>query len=302
LSALLFINALALLFSTCESVGAADSYPFKSFFELHLLEIKEGIPKITRIYVAKYYGFIRCVLVKIEFSPELTDYQKVYIQYMVQAQLSPLCYVQYVQPNYIVTLPEEPPPPWPGFVIGDVLVGFMEATTATLDFQPKALCIGGYCEETIAVVQLAAGHDVRDIDPSSIILAYTAFLYPIGSPVIGDYNNDTIPDLKMDFNRTALIELIRFDAIKTGNMTLNMVGKLSTGGAFEANYTMRVKAQGDVNVDGEVDIADIWLVASLFGSDTQSPEWNPLADQNEDQTIDITDLYLVAVNFGKTYF
>jgi Ca2+-binding EF-hand superfamily protein len=56
---------------------------------------------------------------------------------------------------------------------------------------------------------------------------------------------------------------------------------------------------GDVNADGMVDVYDLILVSSAFGSSQTKKEWNPNADINNDNIIDIYDLILVASHFGE---
>lgn len=57
---------------------------------------------------------------------------------------------------------------------------------------------------------------------------------------------------------------------------------------------------GDINNDDMVDIYDLILVASAFGSTADEATYNPNADINNDGTIDIYDLIIVASNFGET--
>jgi hypothetical protein len=48
-----------------------------------------------------------------------------------------------------------------------------------------------------------------------------------------------------------------------------------------------------------VDVYDLILVSSAFGSSQTKKEWNPNADINNDNIIDIYDLILVASHFGE---
>ena len=64
--------------------------------------------------------------------------------------------------------------------------------------------------------------------------------------------------------------------------------------------TINVRIQGDVNGDGRVDITDLVLVGSHFGSTTGSATFYPPADLDQDGLIDIVDLVLVASHFGST--
>jgi len=62
---------------------------------------------------------------------------------------------------------------------------------------------------------------------------------------------------------------------------------------------IKVRIFADVNGDGIVDIADIYLIALSFGTYPWDERWNPDADLNRDGIIDITDIYLTALNYGK---
>jgi len=57
--------------------------------------------------------------------------------------------------------------------------------------------------------------------------------------------------------------------------------------------------KGDINGDFTIDIYDIVLVATAFGSRPGDPDWKPNADLVEDNIIDIYDVVIVAQNFGK---
>lgn len=56
----------------------------------------------------------------------------------------------------------------------------------------------------------------------------------------------------------------------------------------------------DVNGDGIVDIRDLALVASLYGTSEGQSRYNPEADLNENGKIEIYDIAMVARDFGKT--
>ncbi len=57
---------------------------------------------------------------------------------------------------------------------------------------------------------------------------------------------------------------------------------------------------GDINGDGVVDVYDLIIVASAYGSTPSDSNWNPNADINGDETVDIFDLILVASHYGET--
>jgi hypothetical protein len=72
--------------------------------------------------------------------------------------------------------------------------------------------------------------------------------------------------------------------------------------------------RGDINGDGKVDILDVILVTSVFGTTNSSSRWNAtriivfgenyslcaLADLHHDGVIDIFDVVLVTSNYGRT--
>ena len=55
----------------------------------------------------------------------------------------------------------------------------------------------------------------------------------------------------------------------------------------------------DLNYDGEVDIFDVSLAASAFGTKIGNLKWIMEADVNLDGTIDISDIYSIAKDFGR---
>ena len=63
------------------------------------------------------------------------------------------------------------------------------------------------------------------------------------------------------------------------------------------NTTFKIQVP-DLNSDGTVDIYDMIIVASAYGTSEGDPDWNPTADVNGDKTVDIYDVILVASCFG----
>jgi parallel beta-helix repeat protein len=57
---------------------------------------------------------------------------------------------------------------------------------------------------------------------------------------------------------------------------------------------------GDVNADGIVDIADIYLIALAYGTMPGQPGYNLNLDINSDGIIDIADIYIAALHYGET--
>jgi hypothetical protein len=67
-------------------------------------------------------------------------------------------------------------------------------------------------------------------------------------------------------------------------------------------YVSRGGGLGDVNGDGEVDIHDIVLACTSYGSKEGYPNWNPYADLAPPLgTIDVYDIVTIVSNYGKKY-
>lgn len=55
---------------------------------------------------------------------------------------------------------------------------------------------------------------------------------------------------------------------------------------------------GDVNGDGMVDLTDLFLLLTAFGSSVEDAEFTWRADFNADQSIDLSDLSVLLIHFG----
>jgi hypothetical protein len=124
-----------------------------------------------------------------------------------------------------------PPPPTPPVV------------TATIDIHPQALNLWSKGTWITAYVELPEGYNVSDIDVSSIMLNGTIPVDMEAPITIGDYDNDTVPDLMVKFNRAAvmsyIISVIGYpDGFTT--VTLTITGKLNNGTPFEGSGTIKV--------------------------------------------------------------
>ena len=148
-------------------------------------------------------------------------------------------------------------------------------------------------------IELPEGHSVSAIDVSSIELNGTisAELKPVG---IGDYDNDTVPDLMVKFNRKMVSAFILLKDIKYGNVTLTISGQLRDGTSFEGSDVIRVKMPSDVNGDGKVTGLDIGIIGLALFTSPGDSRWNPNADLNGDGyvggiDVGIAGLHLLSV-------
>jgi hypothetical protein len=132
------------------------------------------------------------------------------------------------------------------------------------------------------------------------------------SPANRTYRSDNVPllvttnkpaklsyDLDSQTNLTITKNLILSDLpAGTHNITVYASGNLGDKASSGALFT--VAFLGDINMDGTVDILDIFVVAQSFDCTPESERWNPNADLNNDGVINILDIFLVANEYGKT--
>ena len=57
---------------------------------------------------------------------------------------------------------------------------------------------------------------------------------------------------------------------------------------------------GDINGDWAVNLLDLRILASAFGSRPGDPRWNSNADINRDGKVDLGDLVILAAHYGQT--
>jgi len=171
---------------------------------------------------------------------------------------------------------------------------------ATIDANPDTVNLISKGKWITVYIELPESYNISDINVSTIMLNDTVPV-DLSAPIaVGDYDNDTIPDLTVCFNWTDVTNYILSKGIVFGNITLEVSGKLYNGIVFTGTDTILVSSLiGDVNIDGKVDIEDICLAALAFGSNPGHPRYNPNIDINGDNKIDIQDIYLIAKNFGK---
>jgi hypothetical protein len=56
---------------------------------------------------------------------------------------------------------------------------------------------------------------------------------------------------------------------------------------------------GDVNGDGKVDLSDLSVLSTAYGSNSSNSNWNPVCDLNLDGKVDASDLFNLSKNYGK---
>jgi len=123
------------------------------------------------------------------------------------------------------------------------------AIAATIDVDPDTLNLKSKGRWITCYIELPEGYDVSDIDRATMLLNGTISVDPfwVDKPlesVIGDYDNDTVPDLMVKFNRAAVIEYLLNQNKTHGNITLTVTGELYDCTPFEGSDTIVVKIPG----------------------------------------------------------
>jgi len=123
---------------------------------------------------------------------------------------------------------------------------------ATVDVQPQALNLKSRGKWVTVYIKLPEGYNVADINRRTILLNGTIPVDPfwISKPiksVIGDYDNDTIPDLMVKFDRQQIInyimanvDLSRLYEERFMTITLTVTGKLNDGTPFQGSDTIKI--------------------------------------------------------------
>ena len=127
------------------------TYPFKTVFDKELRDVAEDTPQIQDIVVEQNIAFDWSVVIRIDYPSGLSACQKIKLQESVQGQLQSEWYINYVENNMYFCIPEDCHIPWPGYVIGELIVGFLPlivfasgitATSIRLNWMPTS-DIGG---------------------------------------------------------------------------------------------------------------------------------------------------------------
>jgi hypothetical protein len=178
-------------------------------------------------------------------------------------------------------------------------LGSMTFLYGSMSLSPSCLILKSSKPYLNATIELPEGYAVENIDTATILLNDTFELVPAAPVTIGDLDNDTITDLTVSFNRTAISQYILSLGITKGNITLSVTGQLTDGAKFEGSSLVRVRMPGDMNGDSLVELSDFFLAAEAFGSYSGHPRWNPVADENEDGIVEMMDFIIMSIHYGE---
>jgi len=173
----------------------------------------------------------------------------------------------------------------------------------TVDMHPNALNLQSKGKRIFGHIELPEGYNVSDIGISTIMLNNTI---PIDLTVlaeVGDYDNDSVSDLMIAFNRTEIVEYLISKGVTYGKATLTLTGRLHRIAFFRGSATIEVSSLvGDANCDRTVDLYDVAMMLSIYGCREGESGWNPNADLAPPfGLINIYDLVTCAYHYGETY-
>lgn len=131
---------------------------------------------------------------------------------------------------------------WTGTQRIGLALSYAPCTVATVDFDPDALNLKSSGKWITAYIELPSGHDVADINVSSIMLNATVSAERTPTSV-GDYDGDGVPELIAKFDRTAVQQYILSNSpIEAKFMTaaLTITGRLNDGTPFQGSDTIKI--------------------------------------------------------------
>ena len=122
--------SLTIVVGSLPSARAESTYPFKAVFEQDLAALARHTPHVEGIQVIQVLDMERTVVIRISYSPRISESTRIGIENEIQKELQERPYILAVDKNFISCIPEDPScPRSPGFVIGELLVMFVDVPT-----------------------------------------------------------------------------------------------------------------------------------------------------------------------------
>ena len=99
-----------------------------------------------------------------------------------------------------------------------------------------------------------------------------------------------------------------FDGLRDGEFTISLASENYVQSCQAANVAEGIAVDlgsiellaGDINADGNIDIADFTFMAARYRSNQGDADYDAKADLNKDDTINIQDLAILGSHFGST--
>jgi hypothetical protein len=180
-------------------------------------------------------------------------------------------------------------------------VSAQETVEATVDMYPKALNLGFAGKWNVTAYIEIPSYNLSDVSANTIKLNNTVNRDLSVAPVVDDYDNDGIEDMKVQFDRTQVTNFIKSKNRYNGTVMLNLTGSFVNGTLFAGMGTIDVKMPGDVNMDLRVNFQDAIPLGMAFGTKEGDVEYMQGPDENEDGFINFKDAILIGQSFSNTY-
>jgi hypothetical protein len=120
---------------------------------------------------------------------------------------------------------------------------------------------------------------------------------PVGTQKIDEMPNNTLTTITFTWNTTPLAY---------GDYTISASASLVPNEANTTNNnfdggSVKVTIPGDIDGNYRVQLADLVLLASAYGSKSGDPRWNPNADIDNSGMVGLSDLVILAQHYGQHY-
>lgn len=179
--------------------------------------------------------------------------------------------------------------------------------------------ISGYSNQTVTITSTVHEIALTNISPYRNILGNSTTT-SINVTVLnqGDisetfnvtlfYNSTTIETQMITLNSQTSTR-VKFSwntlGLSLENFTLKaeasqVPGETNTSDNILTYSTIIVSINGDINADGKVNIVDVTIAATAYGTQIEQEKWNANADIDESLNVNIVDITLIAKNYGKT--
>jgi hypothetical protein len=123
------------------------------------------------------------------------------------------------------------------------------SVVATIDIDPDTLNIKSKGNWITCYIELPEGYDGNQIDVNTVILSVegaTPIAAELSPTEVGDYDNDTIPDLMVKLDRGAVQSVAG-----EGSVEMTVGGSLTDGTTFEGTDTVFIIDKGKEHMDEE---------------------------------------------------
>jgi len=120
-------------------------------------------------------------------------------------------------------------------------------------------------------------------------------------PLTYQWRKDAVPLIDDERISGATTPTLTIDPVEAGDAgDYDAVVSLSCGGVTSdvATLTVTGAIPGDVDGDGDVDLADLAALLSAYGACTGDPDFNPAADFDNSGCVDLADLATLLSNYG----